>query len=198
MLLHAPADTGPSVTDIIGASVAVIALIVGWFQLRIAVRDRRARDRPYVSLTGDLSGNRMRFVVQNHGQTLARNVLVQFREPLSNHNGGVLLDTGAWRIGDMAPGQRVLMAFDFMSLRFQSQSSLEFVAEVTYGWDENRAWNRVKEREAVESATVDFDPLARGFQQQGVEDEALAATEKIAQSANKIARAVEALANRRD
>lgn len=118
-------------------SIAVIAAIFAFFQVREARRTREDQSRPFVIVDiqpSQVWSNILNLVIENTGTTLARNVVIDFEPPLkttiNNYDiaSSLLMTNG---IPSLPPGRKLSALFDLSHDRLKAGLPLRFQARVS-------------------------------------------------------------------
>jgi hypothetical protein len=141
-------------------AIAFLAAVFAWRQVHEARKTREAQAQPFVVvdiLPGRVWPNRLTFVLENIGTTLARDVKLTFKPPLTTTVGDNALSKSALireGITALPPGRRIETLFDyshdrldrklpmryeviveFADFRGRSQEALPFVLDMEYIYD---------------------------------------------------------------
>ena len=120
------------------AAIAVLAALVGFFQLREVRRTRREQSQPFVVVDivpSGILGNALNLVIENIGKTMAHDVLITFDPPLESSQRpesfkkSTLLTEG---IAMLPPGRRIEALFDLSHSRLDSGLPLAYEVTVEF------------------------------------------------------------------
>lgn len=118
------------------AIVAVLALWAAWGQIDEARRLRKATNRPYVvvHVEGDKSTRTLNLVLENSGNTVAKNVTITFSPPLAAAHK--IIDHGEtakfWEQPTMPPGKVLRTVLDHGPDRVDSDLPMAYDVRITY------------------------------------------------------------------
>lgn len=149
-------------------AVLVITAVFAWRQVREAARLRCEQTRPFVIVQYEFRSVLIQIAIRNVGKTVARNVRIDFDQPLQSRQFGdrkfaemVLFTEG---IPNLAPGQAIRVHFDHFPNRADAGLPMRYTARVTYDDHDGR-------RLPTDEFTLDLAPYAQAAREpKGVHD----------------------------
>ena len=120
------------------AIIALFAVVVGYFQLREAQRQRREQTQPFVVVDIEPSpsfNKALNLIVHNTGLTVAHDVRITFDPPLRSSMDGIDLEFSQLLNGmipTLTPGRRIVALFDVSHERFETDLPSSFEVTVEY------------------------------------------------------------------
>lgn len=169
------------------AAVAVLAYFAARGQIREARQLRKASHRAYVVVhaEGDKPTRAIYLVLENTGQTVAKNASVTFTPPLQAAHPAVDLagSTRVWDQPTIPPGKSVRTVLDRGPERLDSDLPMAYEARVTYDSP------ATEESKITDTYRIDLRSSAYGVREWDLVDDnprrQTAALEKIANSLDK-------------
>jgi hypothetical protein len=146
-----------AISTMVAAAAFIVALVIGWSQLRAAKKARKEQARPYIVvdiLPGLASEKLLDLVVTNIGKSPAFDLTISFDPPPERVD-----EIGQFKLKDtrilteatpmFAPGREFRMFFDSAIDRYKSKLPMSFEVTTKYR-DSDQKWYE-------EKTTVDFD-----------------------------------------